>query len=92
MNAVENKIPNVTDLFKKNRLWCKNINIEAKYLAISDLNKLIVEIRDTKLKQRQLVNKSAVAGFIDKVDLNKKLVTLAIKTELKNKLEDIIKL
>ena len=53
---------------------------------------MIGEIRDTKLKQRQLVNKSAVAGFIDKADLNKKLVTLAIKAELKNKLENIIKL
>ena len=50
------------------------------------------EIRDTKLKERQLVNKSAVAGFIDKADLNKTLVTLAIKAEVKNKLENIIKL
>ena len=25
LTAVENKIPNVTDLVKKNRLWCKDI-------------------------------------------------------------------
>ena len=44
--AVENKIPNVTDLIKKNRLWCKDIrNWEQifyykyfKYFAILDAN------------------------------------------------------
>ena len=35
------------------------------------------------IKQKGLVNKSDIAGFIDNSDLNKKVATLATKTELK---------
>lgn len=41
------------------------------------------EIRDIKLKERRLVNKSAIGGLIDKAVLNKKLVTSSNKSIIK---------
>ena len=38
---------------------------------------------NAKIKQKELVDKSAIAGFINNADLNKKIATLAIKAELK---------
>lgn len=52
-------------------------DIESEYFTISDYNKFMGQILDTKLKDK--VDKSAIAGFIDKAVLNKKLVTQAIK-------------
>ena len=79
MNAVGNKIPNVIDLFKKTNYDTKIYNIESKCFDTSDFNKFMGEIRDIKIKEKRLVNKSAIARFIDKAVLNKKLVTQAIK-------------
>ena len=62
LTAVENKIPNASNLVKKN----------AKKLDISSMaayNKFTSQILDAKIKQKELVDKSAVAGFINNTDL-----------------------
>ena len=44
------------------------------------------------IKQKGLVNKSDIAVFIDNSDLNKKVATLATKTELKAEQDKLTKL
>ena len=44
------------------------------------------------IKQKGLVNKSDIAVFIDNSDLNKKVATLATKTELKVEQDKLTKL
>lgn len=41
-------------------------HIESEYFTISDYNKFMGQILDTKLKDK--VDKSAIAGFIDNTD------------------------
>ena len=43
-------------------------------------------------KEKRLVDKSTLTGFMSNSDLNKKTVTLAAKAELKSKEKKIIKL
>ena len=50
------------------------------------------ETLDAKIKQKELVDKSAVAGFINNTDLNKKVAALAKKPELKAVKHKIVKL
>ena len=50
------------------------------------------ETLDAKIKQKELVDKSAVAGFINNTDLNKKVAALAQKPELKAVKDKIVKL
>ena len=50
------------------------------------------ETLDAKIKQKELVDKSAVAGFINNTDLNKKVAALAKKPELKAVKDKIVKL
>ena len=53
-------------IWSKTRLQRKNIRIVSKYLTAADYNKLTSQPLDAKMKQKQLVNKSAIAGFINK--------------------------
>ena len=82
VNAVENKITNVSNLVKKADYGAKILYIEVRYCTTSDYNKFTYEILDTKIKEKELVNKF-VSGFIDNSDLNKKIVTLATIPEVK---------
>ena len=41
------------------------------------------DIPDAKIKQKILIDKSAVPGFINKYDLNKKVETFEAKAKLK---------
>ena len=47
---------------------------------------------DAKTKQKKLVNKFAIFGFINNADLSNKLVALATTAELKAELDKITKL
>ena len=58
-----------------------------KYFAASDYNKLTSKIIGAKIKEKELVNKSNISGFIDK-----KIETLATKAELKAELDKIVNL
>ena len=76
----------------KNRLCCKNIRLAKKYFTISDSNKFTIETLDAKTKNKKLVNESNISGFINSIDLNKKLYMLATKAELKSEQDKILKL
>ena len=82
VNAVENKITNVSNQVKKADYGAKILDIEAKYCTTSDYNEFTYEILDTKIKEKEVVNKF-VSGFIDNSDLNKKIVALATIPEVK---------
>ena len=45
-----------------------------------------------QIKKNELVDKSGIAVFVNKADINKKVATLATKSELKAEQDDIIKL
>ena len=45
-----------------------------------------------KIKEKQLVDKSDITGFINNSDLNKKVATLATNAELKKEQDKITKL
>ena len=77
--AVENKIPNVTILFKKTDFDAKILDTEKKYFATSYYNKFTRDILDVKIEKKGLVHKSALPGFISNADLKKKTATLATK-------------
>ena len=64
----------------------------SKYFAIADYNKFTNENLDLKTKQKELVDKSDIAGFINIDDLDKDVATLATKAELKAEKDQITKL
>ena len=68
------------------------MDIKSKYFTTADYNRFTNERLDLKRKQKQLVNKSDIAGFIDNSDLNKKVVILATKAALKAEQDKITKL
>ena len=59
---------------------------------MTDYNKLKRNILDAKIKEKVLIDKSAISGFVNNADLNKKVVTLATKVELKAGQNKTIKL
>ena len=75
----------------KNDYDTKTSDIESKYIIIDDYNKITKNIADNSIKSRNLVN-SAIAGFINNSDLDKKKTTLVTKVRLKAEQDKIIKL
>ena len=71
MTATENKIPDVNSLVKKTNYDAKISEIENKYITTTDYNKFTKNIVDNNIKSKNLVDKSAIAGFINNVDLDK---------------------
>ena len=75
--AVENKIPNVSNLVKKTDYNTKIIEIEKKisdhglnkYIATPEFNNLTAENLDARLAQANLARKSDIANFVKKTDL-----------------------
>ena len=68
------------------------MDIESEYFTTSNYNKYTRNILDGKLKEKELVDESAIIGFINNADWNKEVVTLATKTELKAEEDKIVKL
>ena len=77
---------------KKQLVTQKILDIESKYFTSVDYNKINSQTIDAKIKQKKLIDKSAIARFINNVDLDKKVATLATKTELKAEQDKIAKL
>ena len=71
LTAAENKIPDVNSLVKKTNCDAKISEIENKYITTTDYNKFTKNIVDNNIKSKNLVDKSAIAGFINNVDLDK---------------------
>ena len=65
LTAVENKISGVNNLIKKTDYDAKILDIESKYFATADYQKVTSETLEAKIKQKRLVDKPAIAGFIN---------------------------
>ena len=85
LTAVENKIPNVSNLVKKVDYYAKISDIESKYFTTANCNKFTSQTLDTKVKQKELVHKSAIAGFINNADLDKKSRNISNKSRIKSR-------
>ena len=69
---VENKISNVSGLAKKAYYDAKISDIESKYFTTTDYDKFASQALNAKIKQKELVDESAIAGSINNADLDKK--------------------
>ena len=91
LTAVKNKIPLVSSLVKKKDHDTKLSDIERRYFTTSEYKKFTHDMRDEKIKENRLVNETAIAGFLNSVDLNRKVGTLATKAESKLEEDKIVK-
>ena len=66
--------------------------LKSKYITTVDYNKFTKDIVGNSIRSKNLFDKSAIAGFINNAHLDRKLATLAAKTELKEEQDKIIKL
>ena len=92
MIPVENKIPDVSNLVKKVDYDAETLHIKCKYFTTANYNKFTNEKLGLKIKQKELVSKSDIAGFISNTDLDNEVATWAIKAELKAEQDKIKKL
>ena len=95
MTAVGNKISDVSNLVKKPKKTdydAKILDIESKFFTTADYNRFTNQTLNAKVKQKRLVDKCPIAGFINNADLDKKAATLATKADLKAEQDKIIKL
>ena len=75
LTAVENKIPCFSNLVKKTDYDTKISSIENKYITTTDYNKFTKDIVAYNLKRENLVDKSAISGFINNAELESKVAT-----------------
>ena len=73
ISEIENKIPNISDLIKKEDQHAEISDIEEKYFTTSDYNKFTSEILDAKIKQKELVIKSDISNLVKDSDLTQNL-------------------
>ena len=59
----------------------KILDIESKYFTTTDYKKITSQTIEAKIKQKRLVDKSAIAGFISNGELDKRVATLATEAE-----------
>ena len=72
LTAVKHKIPDVSSLVKKTYYDLNLSNIDSKYITTADYNKFTKTFVDNNIKSKNLINKSAISGFINNTDLDKK--------------------
>ena len=68
LTAVENIIPDVSNLVKKTYYDTKISDIESKYITTAHYNKFTKDIVDNRIKSKNLVDKSAISGFINNAE------------------------
>ena len=90
LTAVENYM--ILKLSRKTNYDTKISDIESKYITTADYNKFTKDIVASSIKSKNLVDKSAIAGFISNAKLDKKVAALASKAELKAEQDKMIKL
>ena len=61
----------LVDLLRKTDYNTKITDIENKYITTADCNKSSKNIGDNSIKIKNLVDKSAIAGFINNTDVDK---------------------
>ena len=57
IKEVENKIPDLSGLVQKVHYDAKLSKIEGKYFTTTDYNQFMSDILDSRIKQKELVNK-----------------------------------
>ena len=62
------------------------------HFTTADYNKFTSQRLDANIRQKELVDKSAITKFPNNGDLNKKVATLAIKAELRAEQDKLINL
>ena len=72
VTAVENKIPDVSNLVKKRIYDAKISDIQSKYITTADYNRFTKNVVDNSIKNEDTVDKSAIGGFINNAELDKK--------------------
>ena len=92
LTAVKNKIPDVSSLVKKTYYDVNLSDIDSKYITTAGDNKFTKNFVDNNIKSKNLVNKSAISGFINNTDLDKKKATLVTKAYIIAEQGKIIKL
>ena len=91
LTAIENEIPDVSNLVKKKKDYdAKILDIESKYFTTADYSKLTRQKLDAKMKKR-LADKFDIAGFINNADLDIKSRNISNKsrTRQNNKITSI---
>ena len=79
-NDAKNKIPDISDLVKKQIMMLKiNKILRVNIIIASNYNKFMNEILDLKTKNKKLLNKSDISEFIQNTDLDGKMKKLATK-------------
>ena len=68
------------------------MDTEPKYFITADYNNCTTQTLDAKIKQKELVDKFSIDGFIKNAVLNKKVAILATNAELKAEQDKIAKL
>ena len=66
----------------------KNVEIliiKSKYFTTADQNKFANEKLDLKIKQKGIVNKSDIAGFMNNTDFDKKSSNISNKSRIKSR-------
>ena len=84
LTAVENKIPSVSTLVKKNDNKTNNNEIKKeitehnhdKYITTPEFNKIMADIFAVRLKRANLGSKSGIANLVNKTDFDEKLKNL----------------
>ena len=72
LTAVENKMLDVSNFVKKTDYETKISNTENKNVPTADYNKFTKDVVANNIKSKKLVDKSAIAGFINRAHLDKK--------------------
>ena len=70
LTAIENKIPDVSSLVKKTVYDWKILYIESEYITTAAYNNFTKYIVANNIKNKNLVHKPAIAGFINNADLD----------------------
>ena len=85
VSAVENKIPDVSNLVKKRIYDAKISDIHSKYITTADYNRFTKNIVDNSIKNEDIVDKSAIGGFISNAELDKKSNNFSNKSWIKSR-------
>ena len=89
IGKVEKKIPNFSDLIKKADYNAKISDIEENYFTTSEYIKFTSKIFETKIKEKELVDKCNISKSRKNSDLKGKFATLV---DLKAEQDKIVKL
>ena len=66
---------------KKTDYDAKISDTKTEFFTVTNFNNFASQILDTKIKTKELLEKSAITGFLNNADFDMKVVTLPKKSE-----------